>query len=299
MLDLNGPLAELAAFLDRWNGIPLLVAAVVAFIAFQLTRPIVHSAVVRLVEHRASADELGQLQVEDTRKRIETLADLVSRVLRGLVIVVLVLVVLTIFDLGPAIAGFGIVAAGLAVAGQDIVRDYLMGALILLEGQYSQGDIVQIAGVDGVVEEVGLRRTVLRDLGGTVHSISNGNVRNSSNLTRHYARAIVEVTVAFGTDLERVSEVVEDVGRAILEDPAWNGRFLEPPTLIRVGSFTELGVPLTIGARVRAADRFDASGELRKRVLVALGANEVEIPGVHRLVPAQRGGARRGSGPEG
>lgn len=280
---------QLAAFLQQ-SGLRLLVTAVLAFLAFQAARPLVHRGVVRLIERRRTTDELEQLQREDARKRIETVENLVARMLRLLVLVVLVLVVLSILDLFPAIAGLGLIAAALTVAGQDVVRDYLMGLLILLEGQYSEGDIVQIAGVEGTVELVGLRRTVLRDLSGTVHTVSNGNVRVSSNLTRFFARAIVDVTVAFGTDLEHVTEIVDDVGRSMADDPDWGPKLLEPPALIRVGSFTELGVPLRIGGRVRAADRFDVSGELRKRILVALQANDVEIPGVHRLVPAGRAG---------
>lgn len=281
---------QLAAFLQQ-SGLRLLVAVVLAFLAFQAARPLVHRGVVRLIERRRTTDELEQLQREDARKRIETVENLIARMLRLLVLVVLILVVMSILDLFPAIAGLGLLAAALTVAGQDVVRDYLMGLLILLEGQYSEGDIVQIGGVEGTVELVSLRRTVLRDLSGTVHSVSNGNVRVSSNLTKFYARAIVDVTVAFGTDLERVTEIVDDVGRSMIDDPEWGPKLLEPPGLIRVGSFTELGVPLRIGGRVRAADRFDVSGELRKRILVALQTNDVEIPGVHRLVPA---GARPG-----
>jgi small conductance mechanosensitive channel len=285
---------QLAAFLQQ-SGLRLLVAVVLAFLAFSAARPLVHRGVVGLIARRRTDDELEQLQLEDTRKRVETVENLISRMLRLLVLVVLVLVVMSILDLLPAIAGLGLLAAALTVAGQDVVRDYLMGVLILVEGQYSEGDIVQIGGVEGTVELVGLRRTVLRDLSGTVHSVSNGNVRVSSNLTRFYARAIVDVTVAFGTDLERVTEIVDDVGRTMLEDADWGPKLLEPPSLIRVGSFTELGVPLRIGGRVRAADRFDVSGELRKRILVALQTNDVDIPGVHRLVPA--GGRMGGGGP--
>ncbi|MFM2105657.1 MAG: hypothetical protein RL338_689 [Chloroflexota bacterium] len=286
MPDLGPPLDELAGFLGR-SGLPLLVAAVVALLAFQAARPLVRRVVVGAIERRRPKDEFEQLQLEDARKRVETVVNLIARLLRVVVVLVLVLVVLTIFDLIGVIAGFGIVAAALAVAGQEIVRDYLMGILIIVEGQYSEGDVVRLDGVEGVVEEVGLRRTVLRDLSGTVHSVSNGNVRVASNLTRHYARAIVEVTVGFGTDLDRAGAVVDEVGAALLADPAWSGRFLERPALLRVGQFTELGVPLQIGGRVRAPDRFDATGELRKRLLAALQAARIEIPGAHRLVPVQ------------
>jgi small-conductance mechanosensitive channel len=274
---------QLISFL-RTSGLTLLVAVIVAMVAFRISRPIVHRAVVGVLDRRraGSADQLGT--VEEAHKRAETLELLVARLLRAAVVVLFILVVLTVFDLLPVIAGLGLVVAALTVAWQDIIRDYIMGVLIILEGQYFNGDWIQVGGVEGTVEEVGLRRTVLRDATGTVHSVSNGEIRVASNLTRFYALMIVDVTVGFGTDLAQVTKVIDEVGRRMSEDPTWGPRLLETPGLIRVGSFTDLGVPLRIGGRVRAADRFTATGELRKRILVALQENEVDIPGVHRFV---------------
>lgn len=285
MPDLTDQAAQLARFLET-SGVKLLVAAILALVAFRASRPLVHRAVVGLVERRRGGDDDDRLELEEARKRVGTVETLVSNALRFAVVVLFFLVALTVFDLLPVVAGLGLFAAALTLAGQDIIRDYIMGVLILLEGQYSVGDVIAVGGVDGTVEDVGLRRTVLRDLSGTVHSVSNGEIRVASNLTRYYARVIVDVTVAFGTDLERVTRIIEDVGLAMAGDPEWGPRLLEAPTLIRIGAFTELGVPLRVGGRVRAADRFTAAGELRKRLLGALQANEVEIPGVHRFVPA-------------
>lgn len=287
-IDLTGPADELAAFLNH-SGLSLLVLAIGALIALELVTPLVHRIVVRLIQRRNAEDEFGLLAVDDTTRRIETVETVIVRTLRLVIVVLFVLFVLTVLDLIPVIAGFGLLAAALTVAGQEVVRDYLMGLLIVAEGQYSKGDVVKLGGLEGAVEEVSLRRTVLRDYSGTVHSISNGEIRSSSNMTRHYARILVEVTVAFGTDLERVSEIVAGVGAHMFEEPQWSGALLEPPTVMRVAAFTELGVPLVIGGRVRAAERFDATVELRKRVLAALQEHGIEIPGVHRLVPTPRG----------
>lgn len=281
------------------SGVRLLVWTVVALVAYSLIRPLVRRAVVGLLERRRGPGEEARLSVEETRKRLETIEALISKTLRVAVVVLFALVVMAILDLLPAIAGLGLVLAGLAVAGQDIVRDYLMGLLILLEGPYFVGDVVRVGGVEGTVEEIGLRRTILRDLTGTVHSVSNGDIRVASNLTRGYARVVVDVTVAFGTDLERATAVVDEVGQDLAADPEWAPRLLETPALIRIGAFTELGVPLRIGGRVRAQDRFVVLGELRRRVLAAFQQNRIEIPGVHRLVPVRQGpsGPAAPSGP--
>jgi small conductance mechanosensitive channel len=200
--------------------------------------------------------------------------------------VLFILVVMTYFDLLPVIAGLGLVLAALTVAGQDIIRDYLMGILILTEGPYFEGDWIQVAGVEGTVEEIGIRRTVLRDATGTVHSVSNGEIRTASNLTRVYAMLAVDVTVAFDTDLAKATAIVDQVGREMAEDPEWGPRLLDTPSLLRVGAFTQIGVPLRVSGRVRAADRFAAPGELRRRLLEAFQANKIEIAGVSRVSPS-------------
>lgn len=292
MPNLNDATDQLLSFV-RTSGVALLVAAILGLVAFRLTRPLVHRAVVGLIERRRGEGEEERLEIEESHKRVETIEDVVSRALRFSVIVLFALVVMTIFDLLPVIAGLGIIVAALTVAGQDVIRDYIMGVLILIEGQYFKGDWIQVGGVEGTVEHVGLRRTVLRDATGTVHSVSNGNIRVASNLTRFFALVIVDVTVAFGTDIDMVSDVIDRVGGEMAADPEWGPRLLEPPRLLRVGAFTEVGVPLRIGGRVRAADRFTATGELRRRLLVAFQADRIEIPGVQRFVPM--GGAPPGT----
>ncbi len=119
-----------------------------------------------------------------------------------------VLVIIGVFDLWPLFAGLGIVAAALTLAGQSIVLDYLMGILILVEGQYYVGDFVSLGGVEGTVEEIGFRRTTIRDTSGTVHSISNGEIRISSNFTRIYASAVVDIQGIRDEDVERAIDVM-------------------------------------------------------------------------------------------
>jgi small conductance mechanosensitive channel len=287
-------LSGLTTFLQE-RGLPLLGILVLTFLAFRAVRPLAHRFITRALERRAARQgavtdvdpELAALMAEESVKRVTTLEDLVATILKATVTIVAVLVALTIFDLLPVIAGLGLLAVALTLAGQSIVLDYLMGILIVLEGPYYKGDWVQIGGVEGEVEDVGMRRTVIRDSTGTVHSVSNGETRIASNLTRIFARMLVDITVAYGTDIERATTIVNEVGAAMSADPAWTGRLLEVPQLLRVDALGELGMTLRVAGRVRASDRFVAPGELRKRLLAAFQTNGIEIPVRGRVVVSQ------------
>jgi len=187
-------------------------------------------------------------------------------------------------DIGPAIAGFGVIGIAVGFGAQTLVRDYLNGALILLENQFSKGDVVRLAGVDGTVEDFNLRRTTVRDLDGVVHTVPNGEIKVASNLTRVWARINQDVTVAYGTDIDKAIEVVDRVGRELAEDPIWKRRILETPRVERIEALGEYGVTLKILGSVRAPEQWAASGEFRKRLLAALVANGIEIPRPQRVV---------------
>ncbi len=204
------------------------------------------------------------------------------------VILVILVVVLTLLDLVSVILALGLLLAGIAIAGQSIVLDYLMGILILVEGQFYVGDWVAVAtsnvAVQGTVEEIGLRRTILRDVSGTVHSISNGEIRVSSNMTRVYAVLQVEIPILPETDLEKAIAVTNRVGQEMDADPEWKDRLLEAPDVRSIPSVTDLGVTLRAVGKVQGADRFAAASELRRRLLVAYAAEGISV--------AQRPGRR-------
>src|SRR5439155_13393738 len=158
---------------------------------------------------------------------------------------------------------------------------------ILIENQFSKGDVIRIAGVSGTVEDFSLRRTTLRDLDGVVHTVPNGEILVASNLTRTWARINQDVVVAYGTDIDTATKVVDEVGKAMADDPDWKRRVLEAPRVDRVAALGEYGVTLKILGTVRAQDQWAAAGELRKRLLAAFHANGIEIPRPQRVVLAR------------
>ena len=275
MPDLTEPGNALVAWLST-NGLKLAIVAIVLLFAYRWTRPAIHRVLVRVVHAQASTlgdDSVRRLEID---KRVTTIEDLVSKVLRALVVFALVAVLFGIFDLWPIFAGLGLLLAAITLAGQDIVLDYLMGVLILVEGQYFKGDIIRVGAVEGTVEEVGLRRTVIRDPRGTLHSISNGLIRSSANRTRSYAMAVVEIEGIADGDVERVIGVLDAVGVAASEDPALSARLLDVPGYTATTRLSAYGATLRMAGRVQPEHRIAVEAELRRRVAAELAAAGIE-----------------------
>jgi moderate conductance mechanosensitive channel len=260
----------------------LLVGALIVLrVGRGMIRRLLHRTLLRGALQAGIPPELAEPEVE---KRSKTLETLMVTILRWIVIAVVILILLAVFDLVGVIAALGLVLAALAFAGQDVIRDYLNGMLIILENQFAEGDVVRIAGVSGTVEVVSLRRTQLRDLDGAVHIVPNGEIRVASNLTRLHAGINLDVSVAYGTDVDRAMVVINDVGSAMAADPDWTSRILEAPASLRVNELGDSGVDIKVTGRVLPGEQWAATGELRRRILIAFAEEGIEIPFPHRVV---------------
>lgn len=266
--------------------LPVLLIVVIALLLIAIARHVVHGIVKTALDRETSEGTAQELSAVEVRKRMDTLDTLLTAVIRAFIVIVAIVMILGELGLniGPAVAGLGIVGIAVGFGAQTLVRDYLNGALILLENQYSKGDVVTIADVSGTVEDFSLRRTTLRDLDGVVHTVPNGQITVASNRTRTWARINQDVTVAYGTDIEAAIEVINAVGRDLAADPVWKRRVLEPPTVERVEALGEYGVTLKILGLVRASEKWAAGGELRKRLLAAFEAHGIEIPRPQRVI---------------
>lgn len=279
------PWSTLIAFV-RDSVLPVALIVVVAFVLVRASRLFIHGIVKALMDREATEGTAQELSAVELQKRMDTLDGLGANVLQFFIVIIAGLMVLRSFglDIGPAVAGLGVVGVAVGFGAQNLVRDYLNGALILIENQFSKGDVIRAAGVSGTVEDFSLRRTTLRDLDGVVHTVPNGEIVVASNLTRVWSRINLDVTVAYGTDLDRATAVVDEVGRAMATDPAWKRRVLEAPRVDRVAALGEYGVTLKILGTVRAPDQWSAAGELRKRLLAAFNEHGIEIPRPQRVI---------------
>jgi moderate conductance mechanosensitive channel len=276
----------------RDNALPILLILIVAIVLLRVSRIFVHGIVQTLMDREATEGTAQELSAVELKKRMDTLDGLGGNVIRFFIVVIAGLMVLDTFglDVGPAIAGLGVVGVAVGFGAQHLVRDYLNGALILIENQFSKGDVVRVAGVSGTVEDFSLRRTTIRDLDGVVHTVPNGEIMVASNLTRVWARINQDVTVAYATDIEKATAVVDEVGRGMAADRTWKRKVLEAPRVDRITALGEYGVTIKILGTVRAPDQWAAAGELRKRLLAAFNEHGIQIPQPQRVVLAREPG---------
>jgi small-conductance mechanosensitive channel len=251
--------------------------ALAALVAFLFLRKAVELSV-RGVLDRRQAEAHGELPAPQLERRVRTIARLVDRIGGAIILTIAILMALTEFgiEIGPAVAGLGVVGIAVGFGAQTLIRDWLAGIFIVLENQFSEGDVVRLAGVEGVVEAFSLRRTTLRDLDGTIHTVPNGQITVASNLTRLWTRLTADVRVPAGTDLERAAELVNRAGVGLYADPEWTPRLLEPPGVVRHRSTADTSAVLRVLAQARAAEAASVTDELPKRLLAALRRGGIE-----------------------
>jgi small conductance mechanosensitive channel len=263
------------------HGIRILVIVVVgAVLWFALNKflpPIVRRGVAR-TKYKESK--------EGVEKRTNTLLSIFKGV--GRVFIVLVVIMMVLDEVGvnitPVLAGFGIVGVALGFGAQYLIRDLIAGIFIILENQYRVGDVVRVADIGGLVEELTLRKTVLRDLDGIVHHVPNGEIRAASNFTRHFARVNLDVSVAYDTDLDHAISVINRVGQELAEDEDWRNVIKSPPQVLRVNNLGDSGIDIKILGDVKPMKHWAVMGELRLRIKKAFDAEGIEIPWPHTKV---------------
>jgi small conductance mechanosensitive channel len=181
--------------------------------------------------------------------------------------------VLVVLELWPVLALIVILLVAVVFATKDVVLDYVMGLLILIEGQFFMGDYVVVpghAGIEGVVEEIGLRRTVLRDAFGAAHAVSNGLIRLSSNRTRLYSAAVVDVFVLHAADLDRAIAVAHEVADGLGRDEGWTAKLDDTvPVDVSVVAIGMDGALVRLTRQVQTGLQGPVASELRRRVAAA------------------------------
>jgi moderate conductance mechanosensitive channel len=264
----------------REHGIAIAAIVIVAW----LVRRFGNLFIEKIVRRAVFSDHF--LTKEAEKKREDTLIHIANGTTRILVWVVAGMMILSEagVDIGPLLAAAGIAGIALGFGGQYLIRDLISGLFVILENQYRVGDVVCFDKTCGLVENITLRMTELRDLDGTVHHVPHGEIKTVSNLSKHYARVNLNIGVSYGANLEHVIEVVNRVGNELAEDPQWNERIIKPPQFLRVDDFADSAVVIKILGETKAIEQWGVAGELRKRLKIAFDKEGIEIPFPQRVV---------------
>jgi small conductance mechanosensitive channel len=270
-------LSELAAW--AVVAIPrLVVVLLVALVALKLS-----AVMLRRVEHKLLTREVADAEHD---KRIKTLMSIVHKTLAVAIWAMLALVTLMQvgIDVGPLLAGAGVIGLAVGFGAQELVRDVISGFFMLLENHVRAGDVAIINGTGGLVERVGLRTITLRDLSGVVHVFQNGKVSTVANMTKDWSAMVFDLGVAYKEDTDRVAEVVRAVGSELQDDPAYRDKILEPLELFGVDALGDSAVVLKARIKTKPGDQWSVGREYKRRIKKAFDAAGIEIPFPHRTL---------------
>lgn len=261
----------------------ILLILVVAFVASFLVKKILHRASAVIAGNLKRA---GRLDPGELDKRVSTLTGILSasiRLILWLVIVMMILRRLGI-DVAPIIAGAGIIGLAVGFGAQELVRDFIAGFFILMENQVRTGDVAVINGTGGVVEQVGLRTLVLRDVSGVVHVFQNGKINSLSNMTKEWSAIVFDIGVAYKEDTDRVVAIMEQVAADLRADETLGPDITENLEVFGVDAFGDSAVVIKARLKTKPIRQWAVGREYRRRLKYAFDREGIEIPFPHRTV---------------
>jgi small-conductance mechanosensitive channel len=257
----------------------ILVIVILAWVAYRAL-----GLVLRRIEQSVGENAAGTIVVQE--QRVRTLVSLVRSV--GIVVILLITTFMVLnaigVDIGPLLAGAGVIGLAISFGSQSLVKDIISGLFILFENQFGVGDVIRVKDLSGRVEKMTLRIVVMRDVHGVVHIVPNGEITSVSNLTRAFSRAVMEIGVAYKEDVDRVIEVMRDVGRGMWEDPEWRPLLTEEIAVPGIESFGDSAVNIRVMATTVPLKQWDVAREIRRRIKKRFDAEGIEIPFPHRTL---------------
>lgn len=226
------------------------------------------------------------LSKDAEKKREDTLIRIFSTSTSILIWILALLMILQELGvaIGPFLAAAGIVGLAFGFGGQYLIRDLISGLFIIMENQYRIGDVVCFNKTCGLVEDISLRMTTLRDLDGTVHHVPHGEIKAVSNLSKTFARVNLNIGISYNSNLEKVISVINKVGQELAEDAVWKDQIIKSPQFLRVDDFADSAIIIKILGETKPLKQWNVTGELRKRIKIAFDKEGIEIPFPQRVI---------------
>ena len=264
--------------LDRFAALvePTILALVVILLAWLVLR-LTRATIQRALTHALQSERLS---AREAAARVRTLTTLAESAVRLTVILLTLLTILALYGvpIGPLLASAGVVGLAIGLGAQTLIRDVIAGIFIVLEDQYHVGDVINVNNISGLVEALTLRYTALRTLEGAYVIIPNGEIRIVQNLSRDWARVILDVPLVPEEDIDRVIEILQSLLTELPSDPELGSLVLEPGEVFGVESIGQQQATIRIAVKTRPLEQWRVARELRRRILHALRDAGVRTP---------------------
>ncbi|HET6924328.1 MAG TPA: mechanosensitive ion channel family protein [Candidatus Saccharimonadales bacterium] len=258
----------------------ILLTVAIAIVVQMISRRLTQNVVRRVVSHHHFPNKL------DEKKREDTIINILDTLVAIVIWLIAILIVLD--DMGVNLAalatGAGLFGIIIGLGAQNTIKDFLGGLFVLIENQYRVGDVVTLAGgttgtgTSGVVEDISLRSTKLRDMEGNLNIVRNGEASVITNRTINYSSVVIDVLVPYEADIDKVEQVMNEVGIALAGTDEFKSLTVEAIQFLRIDSFTPNGATARAVGKVAPAAQWNTAGAYRRRLLPAFAKAGIHVP---------------------
>jgi len=275
-------MTEITDLVAKWlmtHGIKIILILIGMWIAIKFAK-----ALGRRVIKLASDND--DTTMNEKERRVTTLVQITNIAAKVIIIGVggMTIIKELGIDIGPILAGAGIIGLAVGFGSQALVKDLVSGFFLIMENQIRVGDVVKIGSIGGLVENITLRTVKLRDLEGIVHTIPNGEINTLSNMTYGWSRALLDIGVAYKEKVDDVMKVLADLGHAMAQEEAYKDIIMEEPTILGVDSLGDSSVNIRMFIKTQPLKQWEVAREFRRRVKNEFDRIGIEIPFPHRTI---------------
>ncbi len=216
---------------------------------------------------------------ERQRKRLGSLGRVLTQVAAAVLYTIALIVVLGQMgiNIGPVLAGAGIVGISVGLGAQSLFKDIFNGVFILLENQYDVGDVIKVAGVEGLVENLTLRNTKLRDIEGNVHVVPNGEIKVVTNTTQEGARCVTDIRVAYKEDMDRILRTIGDTGAELVNDENFKPQITGPLSILSIDGIGSSLAIIKVMLKTRPLKQWAVAAEFNRRLASRFKQEGIEM----------------------
>lgn len=259
---------------------PIVIMLIVVLISLRLLKAAFNRLAKIILKRSQEAED------KEAEKRVNTLIGIVRGITKIVIWAIFIMTVLKKvgIDIGPIIASAGIIGLAVGFGAQELVRDVISGFFMLLENQIRTGDVAVINGTGGLVEKIEMRTITLRDFSGVVHIFQNGKINTLSNMTKEWSAMVFDVGVAYKEDVDKVAEIMKQVGEGLNSDPEFGPKILEPIEILGLDQFGDSAIVIKARIKTKPIEQWVVGREYRKRLKKAFDQNNIEIPFPHTTI---------------